>query len=354
MSVAHVFHRIFRAFGSSRWTPWGLGALAVVAQLATARGWTHADVVVVPLLLLALNLVAALLTLPRFRNDLPLLVMHLALIAFLLLLLASKLVRYEAQVVLADGQQFSGGEVVGETRRPAYPGGVEALRFANEGQRRSYNPDGSLYARYSQVRWQRGDEEHRVRLGKAPLVIDSHAIYQSLNWGHAARLIWQGEQGELKSTSLIFAAWRDGIDQQGAPWQPVAGVRPVWFGLEFSERALDPLHDGRTPADAPDGLGLVVRDGNDRWLLAPGQTRYLPGFGMIGYHGTVGWMGYDIVYDPLKNGLLAVTLVLVLAMVGYYLRQMRAVSWQRRRTDDRSAPTAPTRPGSLSGRTLEE
>lgn len=351
MSVAHGLHRTFRAFGSSRWTPWGLGVLAVVAQLATTLGWSHADVVVAPLLLLALNLVAALLTRPRFRNDLPLLVMHLALIAFLLMLVVSLLTRYEAQVVLGEGQAFSGVEMRAEARATGYPGGVESLRFVNEGVLRAYNPDGTLRARYNMVRWQQDDVQRRSKLGKAPLVIDGHAIYATRNWGHTALLLWQSEDGGAHYTNLSFAPWREGIDQFGERWQPVEGARPLWIGLEFGDMALDPLHDGRAPGDAPDGVRLVVRDGTDRWLLAPGDSLALPGLGLLGYQGLTSWMGYDVIYDPIKSSLLAVSLVLVLAMTGFYLRRVRTGSWRRRSVENRPDSG---RAESLPGEVLEE
>lgn len=306
-----------------------LGLLALAAQFARSAGLAHAEAVVLPLLLLTLNLVAALLTRPRFRNDLPLLVMHLALIAFLLLLVGSLLTRFEARVVLIEGQSFTGVEMFGEQRAIGYPGGVERLRFTNEGLQREYNPDGTLRARHNRVRWLQDGTPLRAMLGKAPLVLDGHFVYTTRNWGHAPLLLWQGEDGAAQFTALPLDPWLLGADQQGESWQPAAASRELWIGLDYGAAPLDPLHDGFTPGDAPDSVRLVVRDGADRWLMEPGDSLLLPGLGLLGYQGLTTWMGYDVIYDPASRGMLAASLVLVLSMAWFYLRRVRNGGWRR-------------------------
>lgn len=314
--------------GSTAWTPWWLLLLATAALAADQLELGVSGLVALPLALLGLNLVAALMVRPRLRRDLPLIMLHLALVLILLLSAYHLLVRYETRVILVDGAPYEGLSV--EVRRGhLYPGGAEQLRFANEGLQRSYRQDGRLFQIRNYSRWQHRGQPRRGLIGKdEPLQLDGHRVYTTDNWGHAPFLLWQGEEGTVMQVALPVGPWLLGVDRQGLDWQPPGSDRTLWIGLDFGA-ALDPVHDGFMPGDDPDAVRLVVRDGTRRWLLAPGQSAALPGLGRLAYQKLDTWMGYRISYDPAGTGLFSATLVLVVGLCWYYARKLGNTKWVR-------------------------
>src|SRR5262245_31428317 len=85
-----------------------------------------------PLAIFAVSLLAAVVTNRRLRRDPALLGLHLGLLAFIALLVVARLTYLDGAVTLTQGTVFD-GRLHLDQRGPLHPGGIENLRFANEG-----------------------------------------------------------------------------------------------------------------------------------------------------------------------------------------------------------------------------
>jgi cytochrome c biogenesis protein ResB len=97
--------------------------------------------------------------------------------------------------------------------------------------------------------------------------------------------------------------------------------REIRFWLQV-ETGMDPEGDWRLePARTP--ATLVVRDGDSRIELAPGQAVSIDG-GALRYERTVGWMGYKISYDPTLPWLFVVSFMTVFGLAAHLWRRIGA------------------------------
>jgi len=96
--------------------------------------------------------------------------------------------------------------------------------------------------------------------------------------------------------------------------------RAVWVQLQIDETLIDPATNSafRLPA----AHRLVVRVGEQRAELAPGERVALPG-GTLAYAELRTWMGYRVAYDPTLPWLLAASLLAALSLAAHYVSKFR-------------------------------
>lgn len=295
--------------------------LMAAAALGAAYYPEHTTALVTgPLALLLLNVVAAILSNARFRADLPLLVFHLALLAFLALMLAARLCYFDGGVKLSTGAEFA-GEFVKVDKGLLHGDGASRLRFANDGLM-EYAPPGGNPKTYNRVRWwDSSGFPHWAEIGNdRPLVLDGYRIYATHMRGFEPRFHWQPLEGapEMGAVELPFTFAND-----FPPGTTVTlpGGREVWVQLQSAERR---EVQGIREELGAEGLAhtLVLRDGERRFELAPGASVELPG-GRLTYVELGTWMGYRVTYDPTPPWLAASVLLGVGSLLWFYARLWR-------------------------------
>lgn len=308
-----------------------------MAAAAIAAAHNPADItalVLLPLGLLIANLVAAILSNARFRADLPLLVFHLALLAFVVLLAVARLCYFDGAVKLTTGEVFEGNYLVSERGR-LHPGHPEALRFSHEGLV-EYTPDGSDYATtYTRVQW--WDQAGRPHLNEIsndrPLVLDGYRLFATRQRGYSPVFHFTptGMPAPLHGTAQLADNYLD------------EGVRNFTVGTDlvlpdghtiWVQAILEESYANRAGIARDLGAGalrhhLVVRDGDARYELRPGDSVDLAG-GRFTYDHLSTWLGYRIVYDPTPAWLAAAVITAIASLCAFYARL-----WMRRR---RGAP----------------
>lgn len=291
-------------------------ALAAMALLAAAVLLRPGGAFAAPVIaLLALNLVAALVSNPLLRRRLPLLVAHLAALALVVLVAVGRLAALDGHFELTQGLPFD-GQLLGAEAGPLHVPGLQRLNFVHQGFEIDYAAGRQRGPTRNSVAWIDGEGQarHAVIGDHRPLVLDGYRIYTSPNKGFAPVLRWQPDSGPEQHGALHLPSFPMHELKQSNSWQLPDG-RSLWVQLQIDEALIDPAGPARFRM--PDQHRLVLRLDGARVELEPGAAAALPG-GRIVYEGLRTWMGYRIAYDPMLPWLLAASLLAALSMALHY------------------------------------
>lgn len=308
--------------GSLRTTLVALALLATVVGAGRVGDLRIAWALGVALAALAANLLAALVVHPKLRRQLPLLVAHLALLALVAGVGVGRLTALDGRFELTEGALFD-GTLLDAARGPWHHDTLGALRFRHEGFEIDYAPGLKRGPTRNRVVWQDADGAvRRATVGDhRPLAIDGYRIYTSPNKGFAPLLRWTPDGGMPLAGAVHLPSYPANALRQSREWRLPDG-RTVWVQLRLDAPLIDASADSafRLPAQPR----LVVRSGEARAELAPGEAIVLPG-GTLRFESLRTWMGYRITADPTLPWLLAAALVAALALgLHYALAFLRA------------------------------
>lgn len=311
-------YRLSAHFGSLRSTLAVLALLAVVVLLRPAF-WPLTAVMA----LLAVNLLAALVVHPAFRRQLPLLVSHLALLALVVLVALGRLLALDGRFELTQGVPFD-GQLLDREAGALHLDRLQRLSFRHDGFEIDYAPGRKRGATRNSVTWLGEDGQPRSAVigDHHPLVLQGHRFYTSPNKGFAPVLRWRPEQGEAVLGAVHLPSFPAQELRQSREWHLPDG-RAVWVLLQTHEPLIDP--QTHTRFAMPREHRLVVRVGELRAELAPGQPLALPG-GTLVYEGLRTWMGYRVAYDPTLPWLLVASLLSALSLALHYVLKFRAAT----------------------------
>lgn len=314
-----------RSLASLRLTLALLVVLAVAILLAYQseewRSWSLA----LPLAALSGNLLAAVATNGVFRRQLPLLIFHLALVALLLLVAAGRLTYLKGTLELTEGATFE-GQLTTADAAPFHFGDLAGVRFANEGFAIDYAPGLKRGPTRNQVGWVDDSGRRRTEIigDQQPLKQKGYRFYTSFNKGFAPLFLWQPAGGPPQLGTVHLPAYPLHELTQAREWTPPGSAVPVWVMLQLDEQVLDP--DAPTAFRLPEKYRLVVRAGDNRVELLPGQSIDLPG-GRLDFQGLKTWMGYTVFYDWTLPWLAAACVVAVLSLGWHFWRKFAARPW---------------------------
>lgn len=314
------------ALASLRLTPFALLLLAAASVAVYRFDHSAAPWLAAPLLLLAVNLCAAVATNAAFRRQLPLLVFHLALTALVVLAAAGRLSYLSGRAEVTEGAAF--GALSHRDAGPLHRGALERLNFINEGFEIGYMAGPVLDSLVARLRWR--DAQGRERSGaiedNAPLIQHGYRIYPTSHKGFAVMLEWRAGGAAALAAAVHLPPYPANEGTQAREWQPGPEVVPLFLML--------PIATPLIPADRPSRFRLpeqqelVLRRGEQRWTLQPGQTLELPE-GTLAYQGLRTWMGYRIMYDWTVPWILAASVVAILAMGWHFWRRISATPWNK-------------------------
>lgn len=301
-------------FGSTRSTLVLFALMAAVVMVKPAY-WPLAVLIA----LLSLNLLVAVALHPAFRRQLPLLVAHLALLALVLAVAAGRLLSLDGRFELTQGELFE-GTLLDRQAGSLHVDRLQRLAFRHEGFEIDYAPGLRRGATRNPVAWQ--DEDGRAQRAvigdHLPLVLDGHRFYTTSNKGFAPLLRWEPVAGEPQRGAVHLPSYPVHELSQSRAWQLPDG-REAWVMLRIDEMLIDP--DAPARFRLPQQYRLVVRVGEQRAELQPGQALTLPG-GRLVFEELRTWMGYRVAYDPALPWLLVSSLLSSLALAVHYLQRM--------------------------------
>lgn len=308
---------LFRLLSSLRLTLVGMILLAVGAALSYGNlDSTPVWVLVGPMALLAVNLLAAIITNPRIHRRGSLLVFHLALLGVVILAAIGSLTRFEAHVELLQDTAFSTDGLFDKHQGPWHVGDLDQVRFVQGPYTVDYAAGMVRGPTRSEVRvpdGQGGWESREIGDDK-PLVLNGYRFYTSFNKGFAPILTWIPEHGRPETGSVHMPAYPLFEFKQDNSWTPPGGPEiKFWLRLTTGMTENAPwILDGRKTQ----GI-LVVNTNGERMELKPGDTMQIPG-GALRYEHLSTWMGYKIFYDPTLHWLFATAIIGVLGLLTHF------------------------------------
>src|SRR3569623_298354 len=261
--------RLLLPLASLRLTLVGMLLLAIGAALsynnpATTPVW----VLVVPMALLAVNLLAAI----------------------------GRLTHLEAHIELLQDTAFSSKDIFDDSRGPLHRGKLDEISFVQGPYTVDYAAGMMRGLTHSQVRLPdgQGGWETRVSGDDRPLVIEGYRFYTSFNKGFAPILTWIPDQGGPQTGAVHMPSYPLFEFKQDNAWTPPGGPEiKFWLRLNtgMDEKAAWVLDGAKTT-----GL-LVVNTGEQRLELKPGEAAKLPG-GQLRYELLSTCLCYKIFYVP--------------------------------------------------------
>lgn len=314
-----------KRLASLRLTLWLIGLLAlgtiVAFRVDSMRTWP----LVIPLLLLTANLVAAVATNGTFRRQTALLVFHLSLIALLLLVAGGRLTYLNGHVGVTEGASFD-GQLASTDAGPWHTGSLAQIRFVNEGFTIDYAPGLQRGPTRNRVRWQdsAGSWIEATIGDQTPLMIDGYRFYTTFNKGFAPTFEWIDRNGLSTFGSVQLPPYPLKEFSQAAAWTPPGATTSLWIMLDIDNTVLNP--DEHTTFRLPETYRLIARSGDERHVLQAGDGIDLPE-GHLRFIGLRSWMGYRVHYDWTLPWLFAACAVGVASLGWHFWSRFSARPW---------------------------
>lgn len=317
--------RLVVALASLKFTPVGLILLGIAAVAVYRFDHSAAPWLSAPLLLLAINLIAAVATNGTFRRQMPLLVFHLALIALVLLAAAGRLMYLKGTAEITEGAGFSG--LKSRDAGPLHLDRVNQVHFVNDGFDINYMAGPVLDRLVNRVRWQDkgGERSGEIELNK-PLILFGYRIYPTSNKGFAPVFIWHPVGGQPVLAAVHLPGYPGNATNQAQAWRPPGRSDEIWIMLNVPEDLI--AADAPSRFRLPDERKIVVRRQSDRWEMQPGERIALPG-GTLEYRELRTWMGYRFFQDWTIPWMLAACAVGVASMAWHFWRKFASTPWNK-------------------------
>lgn len=293
-----------------------LGAALSYGNPVTTPVW----VLVAPLVVLALNLFAAILSNPKINRQSGLLVFHVGLLGIVILVAIGRLTYLDAHIEMIQGQDFSPDKLMEVKEGLLHGGNLQGVDFRQGGYTVQYAAGMQRGLTYSQVLIPdgRGNLEEKLVGDDRPLVLEAYRFYTTFNKGFTVLLTWKPNQGPAVSGTVNMPSYPLFDYKQDNAWTPPGGQEiKFWLQLDtgITEKEAWVL-DGRNSS----GI-LVVTTDEQRVELNPGQELALPG-GRLRYDRLLTWMGYAVFYDPTIKWLFYISMLCVMGLGWHYWQKM--------------------------------
>ena len=294
---------LMKAVASIKLTMVGLSVL--IANSFAVSQWPDTAIpwLVLPLSVLAINLLAALIVRHAFRQQAALLLFHVGLLAVLILVAAGVLLRFDGSVEVVEGTAFDVAGVTDRGRGWLHPDRLERVQFTQ----------GPLEVRYL-AGWQRDTTHSRVSVSRPDgteverdisdrngFTSHGYRFMTTFNKGYSVLLLWRDAEGRDSLGAVNFPSFPKFDWKQTMDWTTPAG-ESVTLELKLAERVPDnsPWTLGSRDVDYEVG---VIRAARVEEIIRPGQSIAVEG-GEITIVDLRLWMGYRIDYNPLLPWLL--------------------------------------------------
>lgn len=299
---------LLRRLASNRLMIAGFALLGAAILLSYDRPEAPAGIMVLPLVLLAINLAAAITVRPALRRG-GLGLFHACLLGLLLLAGWGRLTHLDGRVEVTEGTALDPQQVQVTAQGAWHGTGWQRLAFRQGAWEVDYAPGVRRAHTRSQV-WLPGEASPHVVGDDTPLVLDGYRLYTTHNKGFAPLLLWQPDGGEPVLGALHLPSYPLFDYQQESRWTAPDG-RTLRFWLRLERALPEEVAWTLRAHDVP--AVLVVESAGQRHELRPGASLALPG-AILRYEGLTSWMGYKIFYDATLVPMLVVSVLGVLAL----------------------------------------
>lgn len=288
--------------------------------------------IAIPLLLLAINLLAAMIYNPRIRQNSGLLMFHICLLALALLATLAQLTSLKGRVEIVQGQAFDSEQVTIMQQGPWHDiEDLKNIRFEQSDFRVEYTPA----LRRGKTTSTLLKEDGVVVVGdNAGLKQADYRFYTTSNKGYATMLAWHGEGSEVIRGAVHFPSFPLYDWKQENQWTTPNGQL---LTMKFiSKQQAEVNNDWQLDSRLADGsLVIEIADGVQQTLTS-GKRIQLDG-GQLEFTDVRMWMGYSIFYNPWLAWFFATAIVGVFGLGWHYYLKLGRASLSRENRHHRSA-----------------
>lgn len=303
---------VFRMLASLKLTFVGMAILLAAILLSYFDQNKSVLWIALPLIMLASNLLAAIIFNPRIRQNSGLLMFHLCLLSLAILASLAQLTSMKGRVEIVQGQHFDSDQVTIVKQGPWHSlQGLQNIQFKQGDILVQYAPGLRRGKTASTVI----DESHALIVGdNLGLKKSGYRFYTSSNKGYAAMLVWHDEHGRQTQGAIHFPSFPLYDWKQENQWTTPSGqlLNVKLIGSKQSDLANSWQLDSRLAT----GL-LQIESANGNTLLAAGQSIQLNS-GTLEFVAVRMWMGYSIFYNPWLSWFFAVAIVGVFGLAWHY------------------------------------
>jgi len=323
----------FKKLSSLKITLVGMGLLVVGASLSYGNPEkTPVWVLIVPMALLAINLIAAITTNPKINQQAGLLVFHVSLLLILLLAAIGRLTHMDAHLELVVGTEFDPDKLLDTSAGPLHLGNLDNVHFVQGPFTVEYAPGmrRGLTHSHVKVKTATGKWEDRVVGDDRPLVIEGYRFYTSFNKGFTSILTWIPNNGEPITGTVNMPSYPLFDYKQDNQWNPPGSDTEIKFWLQLNTAMKEEDHwtlDGRTSS----GI-LIVTSDDKRHEVQLGQSVQLRD-GQLRFDALAMWMGYRLFYDPTIQWMFFVSIMGVLGLAQYFWKKINLQPWMDEKPD---------------------
>lgn len=293
---------------------------------------TSVWVLIVPMIILAINLAAAIATNSRINQQLGLLVFHVSLLLLLLLAALGRLTHIDAHLELVNGTGFSPDKLLEVNAGPLHSGDLDKVQFVQGPFTVQYAPGLKRGLTHSHVKLevQPGQWEDRVVGDDRPLLSHGYRFYTTFNKGFAPILTWIPDEGQSVTGAVNMPSYPLFEYKQDNRWVPPNSKEEIKFWLQL-QTGMDEnkswILDGRTAT----GI-LVVTTEDKRHELQMGESIQMKS-GTLKYEALTTWMGYRLFYDPTIQWMFFVSILGVAGLSHYFWKKVNLVPWMQEKPD---------------------
>jgi len=281
--------------------------------------------IALPLLVLSLNLVAAIIMNPRIRQNSGLLMFHICLVALAVLAALGELDSMTARLELSEGQAFDSAQLSVIKQGPLHSlETLESLKLQQHEIEVAFAPGIRRGATQSRLLF--NNIESMVIGDNLPFRYRDYRFYTSSNKGFAAVLALSDADGQVQQGAIHFPSFPLYDWKQKNQWTTPAGeVIQLELALaQATDYSQDWLLDS---ANTNASLALQWASG-EKIILQTGDTILIDGMALK-FVAVRMWMGYNVFYNPYLNWLFAVSIVGVLGLGWhFYIKLFSAVKTQ--------------------------
>jgi cytochrome c biogenesis protein len=273
---------------------------------------------VLPLALLALNLLAAILVNRNFRTQGALLLFHIGLLGIVVLVAAGILVRFDGQVEIIEGQDFDPAAVRVRNAGLLHRDALGAVEFRQGPIEVNYVSGLRRGTTHSTLALPGGNEktigDRRVHSA------GDYRFKATFNKGFSLPLLWQGDDGTEMLGAVNFPSYPEFEWKQQNDWTTPTG-EPLVLDLVLRSQVPDEQPWTLTSRDVD--FDVVVRRRNGETVtLGPGESLDVDG-GRITNSELRLWMGYRIDSNPFLPWLITAAFLSLGALTAHVQRKFR-------------------------------
>ena len=312
---------LLRKLASLRLSLVGMALLAVLAVVASRSPDVDAGITVVPLVILVINLLAALVTNRSFRAQAGLLVFHVGLLLVFACIGLTVMLRFDGRVEVLEGTAFDASRVETMQKGGWHDNRLDDLEFYQGEIRINYLPGLNRQDTHSTIEYRAPSGElRRMTIGDTrTATIDGYRVAATFNKGFAVLLQWTGADGSEILGAVHMPSFPEFDWKQVTTWTTPAG-QELEFELDFDAPVSSDTESWTFGATSMPYTVRVAAAGEAPRILREGDRARLDG-GVVRAVELRTWMAYRVESLPFLPWMFVAAMLSIIGLAMHFARR---------------------------------